>query len=295
MRITITESQYKKILSSLKEDTAGTVKLYHTSDGWKDVEDFTRTGLWLSDYPDEAYGGTVYTYEVPKNLNIADQETAMSFAMKYDRDSVEYAASMAGIDAEDESDLYSAYDEVLIDPENFLNDGHWACMLRDSGYDGFCFGYAGGMFTYYYLFNPKIATLVDQKELTNYDDFETGVLQEEYHASRELSGPERTALVQQVCSAMENDPDAVLLVGKMPPKAVKRFKGANRIQVQGRAGLIDSVGFIRGGTAEIQIAVIYNQQGDYAFTENGDPDQEFATAEKTLLSILEEHGYFDQI
>lgn len=289
MRITITESQYKKILSSLKEDTAGTVKLYHVENGkGRTPEQFTRTGLWLSHFPDENYGEYVYTFEVPRSIRLADQQTAEDFIWKYNEADLNAEAEFHG-----EEKPEWAMEYMLINPEKYLSEGNWAGELREMGYDGFKFEYSE--YDYYYLFNPKIATLVDQKELTNYDDFETGVLQEEYQASRELSGPERTALVQQVCSALENDLDAVLLVGKMPPKTVKRFKGANRIQVQGRAGLIDAVGFIRGGTAEIQIAVIYNKQGDYAFTENGDPDQEFATAEKALLSILEEHGYFDQI
>ena len=98
-------------------------------------------------------------------------------------------------------------------------------------------------------------------------------------------------MVQEGCDGLLNDPDVVVTVSKMPPKAVKRFKGARRIQIQGKAGFVDAVGFIQQADPVIEVAVVYRPNTDYVFTEKGDPDREYVVAYALIKTLLEEHGH----
>ena len=288
MNIIITEEQYRRI-QSLKEDKV----LYHVSEKHYGIDKFTRTGLWLSDFPDESYGDLVYMYKIPDSLKIADEQTTVEFIKKYNEQDLINAAQNAGDDIYDEDfDPADGAKDILINPEGFMTEGEWAYMLQQAGYDGFWFDYNSmDCYTYYYLFDPKSATLINP-EPHEFDpdnrDYNNGG---ELHEGQQLNGDDRLDLINYVLENLKFDDDKVVAVSKVQTSG--RFKGYTRVQITGEETGIDSLGLInKGGVFVLTLADLQDYNGNHAVVEMDDQDT-YQPVLEFLNETMREYGHLD--
>ena len=268
------------------------VKLYHVepSDRGRTEKEFARTGLWLSHFPDDSYGEIAYVYEVPKSVKIADEDTAVKFAVKYNREDLEYLAKTAGLDLEDGDTVEDARNEYLINPEAFLGENDWAGRLKESGYDGFEFEY--GEYTYYYLFDPSVAKLCGKFDCEDWGELRPTLF--------ENSKDKPSAMDQVHNKVNAGVMDAVTCGGMMEEDTIEENSNDRKVNkyIKEKFGLTDFKD-IRNKVMEIYEAIPYARINGGKFMlgvmrilfEEGLPRDEYSVLNKILYKIANSNYY----
>lgn len=140
-----------------REGNGGSI-WFHNSNACDTIENFSRNGLWLAaEWPDDAYGDVVYEFMVPDNLNIADGEYVASLIRERCTD----------YDQEDDGYFDMNEEGIMTRPHDYMTEGEWCWLLKERGFDGYRFNYAGEM-PYLYLFDPKTARFVRKYNMSDY-------------------------------------------------------------------------------------------------------------------------------